>query len=97
MESANHPMRIVEWNSKCRDLRSVKYSPGVLAVTKEEVLQAGRDQLVLDPILCVIRSFACLGESEGFEGQWIFINFLIHVDRMSGSGKIGTLGNERAV
>jgi hypothetical protein len=75
----------------------MRYPPCMLAVTKGEVFQAGCDHLVLDRIPCVIRSFACLGKSEGFEGQRIFINFLVHVDRVSGSGKIGTLGNERAV
>jgi hypothetical protein len=51
----------------------------MLAVTKEKMLKAGRDHLVLDRFPCVIRSFACLGKSEGLEGQRILVNLFIHV------------------
>ena len=39
----------------------------MLSVTKEKVLEAGRNHLVLDRFSCLISSFACLGKSEGLE------------------------------
>lgn len=73
------------------------YSPRMPAVTPEEVLRAGCHHLVLDRILFVVSSFACLGESEGLEGRWILVYLLVHMDRKSGNTDMGTLGDERAV
>jgi hypothetical protein len=67
------------------------------SMTKEKVLRAGRDHLVLDRIPCVDRSVACLGKSKWFEGRRVFVELLIHVDRIRSSNNMGTLGDERAV
>src|SRR5258706_3415800 len=74
-----------------------KHSTCMPAMTKEKMFKAGCDQLVLQRFPCAIRSFACLGKSEGLESQRILINLVIHVNRTSNSSDVGTLGNECAV
>jgi hypothetical protein len=69
----------------------------MFAVTKEKVLQADRDHLVLGCVPRVMCSFACLGKPEGLEGQRIFINSLIRVERTGNSSDMSALGNESAV
>jgi len=69
----------------------------MLAVTKWKVIHAGRDHLVLDRFPGVIRSFARLGKSERLEGQRIFVNLLIQMDRTGNSSNMVTLWDERAV
>ena len=69
----------------------------MLAVTKLKVLQTGRTHLVLERFPCAIRSFAYRGKSKRLEGQGIFIDLFIHVDRARNSSNMGTLGDECTV
>ena len=66
----------------------------MLAMTKVKVVQAGRDHLILSRIS---RAFWCLCKPERLEGQRIFVNVLIHMNRTSGSSNMSTLGDERPI
>ena len=58
------------------------------AMTKEKELRASCCHLILDRIACIVCCIACLGESEGLEVQWIFVNLLIGVDGETAATKV---------